>query len=572
MQDTTSNELRTLSQSRLHELLAEVLVQVEDIVASNRNRMDGLLEAVLGVASGLELDSTLRKLVRSATELVGARYGALGVLGADGMLSEFVHAGIDDATRDLIGPLPTGHGVLGVVIEEDKPLRLEHISTHPASIGFPAHHPPMDSFIGVPVRARGAVFGRLYLTEKRNGQQFNEDDEVILLALAAAAGVAVENARLYGEVRRRQRWLEAAGEITVELLDGSDPKDALRLVATKAQELTAAEFTIIAVPDPTDPPADVETLTVTVCVGRGATDFLGRKIPIAGSTIGAVFRDHVPRSVPQLALNNATGFGAGFGPALALPLGASKSVSGVLLTVRAAGGPLFEEHQLQVVASFADQAALVLQRAENLAARRQLDIVSDRDRIARDLHDHVIQRLFAVGLAMHGTHRRADNPEVAERISDHIDQLHEVIQDIRSTIFDLGTGPNNIQSSGRTLRSELHKVATDLTEDTDLRVAIRISGPLDVVPANLAEHAVAVVSEAVSNAVRHARATELTLTISVDDDLVIAVKDNGIGIPDSVARSGLHNLLLRARESGGSCTVAQQKSGGTRLVWSAPLP
>jgi len=294
---------RTLSEARLQQLLTEVRTGIENIVDISRSRMDALLEAVLAVSAGLELDATLRQIVRAATDLVGARYGALGVLDEGGMLGQFVFAGIDDADRELIGPLPTGHGVLGVVIEEAAPLRLENLSQHPASTGLPPHHPAMTTFLGVPIRARGEVFGRLYLTEKLDGQPFNDDDEVVVHALAAAAGIAIDNARLYEEVRRRQRWLEASGEITVELLGGADPVEALRLIAVRAMELTAADYTLIALPDGSvDPPAGVTELRVAVCVGMGAESITGLKVPVSGTTTGAVFTDHVPRNVDRLAL------------------------------------------------------------------------------------------------------------------------------------------------------------------------------------------------------------------------------------------------------------------------------
>jgi signal transduction histidine kinase len=500
--------------------------------------------------------------VQAAVDLVDARYGALGVLGDDGMLTKFVHVGIDDATRELIGPLPTGHGVLGVVIEDTKPLHLQDLSQHRASVGFPPHHPPMRTFLGVPIRARGEVFGRLYLTEKNSGPGFTPDDEVVLQALAGAAGIAVDNARLYEEARRRQRWLEATGEVTAEVL---------RLIANRARELTGADYTLIAVPhDPATevPPSEIAELTVAVCAGLDADTVTGRKIPIVGSTSGAVFADHVPRSVPSLAFGLADGLGVEFGPALALPLGAGESISGVLLAVRAPGSAKFDEHQLQVVSLFADQAALALQRAENQSARRELEVLADRDRIARDLHDHVIQRLFAIGLAIQGTHRRATSPAVTDRLAEHIDQLHTVIQDIRTAIFDLHTDPTDTPR----LRTTLHEAITELTADASLRTTIRMSGPVDVVPPRLAEHAVAVVREAVSNAVRHAHAHDLVVTISVDDNLVIDVTDNGIGLPDTVARSGLHNLHQRATDTGGSCTLQRPEDGGTRLIWTAPLP
>lgn len=559
---------RTLSQSHLQELLSEVQTGIESVVAINRSRMDALLDAVLAISTGLELDATLRQIVHAATHLVEARYGALGILDEHGMLGQFVYTGIDDATRELIGPLPTGHGVLGVVIEEAAPLRLENLSQHPASSGFPQHHPPMTTFLGVPVRARGEVFGRLYLTEKINGEPFTDDDEVVVHALAAAAGIAIDNARLYEEVRRRQRWLEASGEITVELLAGTDPAEALRLIANRALELTAADYTLIALPRVPDEPGTISELEVAVCVGMGADTITGRRIPLRGTTTGAVFADHVPRNVDRLAVDLAAGVGLNFGPALALPLRTSDSIAGVLLAVRSAGAAAFDESQLQVVASFADQAALALQYAESQTARRKLEVLADRDRIARDLHDHVIQRLFAIGLSLQSTKSRSQSPEITGRISDNIDQLQEIIQDIRTAIFDLQTD----SADSPTLRTAVRKLINELTADTALRTTIRISGPLDVVPAALAQHAEAVVREAVSNTVRHAQARRLTVTISVQDDLIVDVMDDGSGVPGTVARSGLHNLAQRAAEAGGTFTLAQPNGGGTQLTWSVPLP
>jgi len=549
-------------------LLTEVQDRIGEIV-DTRDRLDGLLEAVLAVSSGLELTETLRQIVQAAVDLVDARYGAVGVLGRDGMLTQFVYLGIDDAMRELIGDLPTGHGVLGVVIEEEKPLRLEDLSAHPTSVGFPPDHPPMRTFLGVPIRARGEIYGRLYLTEKSNGLPFTDDDEVVVQALAGAAGIAIDNARLYEATRRRQRWLEATAEVTAALLAGSEATDVLLLIANRALELTDADYTVIALPeDPEAVPDETSELIVVVCAGLATDTMMGRRIPIAGSTSGAVFTDHVPRSVDTLAFDLADGLGVAFGPALALPMGGGESSSGVLLALRSLGSSAFDEHQLQIVSSFADQAALALRQAESQAARRELEVLADRDRIARDLHDHVIQRLFAIGLAMHSTQRRAKAPAVAARLLDHVDQLHQVIQDIRVAIFDLQAGG----AGGPTLRSVLNEAITELTSDAPLRTTVRMSGPLDVVPPDLAEHADAVVREAVSNAVRHAQATELAVTVSVDDDVTIDVTDNGIGIPETVACSGLHNLRQRASQAGGTCEVSQPSGGGTRLLWSAPLP
>ncbi|MCI2418371.1 GAF domain-containing protein [Saccharopolyspora sp. K220] len=554
-----------LSRLRLRELLTQVQVRIEEVIGL-RDRMDGLLEAVLGISSELELDAALRRIVHTATDLVDARFGAIGVLGADGSLTQFVFEGVDDETQEKIGRLPTGHGVLGVVIEADKPLRLDDIAEHPASVGFPPHHPPMRSFLGVPIRARQETFGRLYLAEKRGGGAFTEDDEVVLQALAGAAGIAVDNARLFEEVRRRERWLDATSEITAELLAGTDSIDALQLIAERATELTAADYALIAVPVGDDP-GEVSELVITVSAGAGVDELVGRTIPISASTAGRVFRERVPRNVPKLPFDVTEGVDVQFGPALAVPMRADETISGVVLAIRAAGAAEFDENELQVVSSFADQAALALQRAEAQAARRELDVLADRDRIARDLHDHVIQRLFAIGMAMQGTQRREKAPALAGRLTEHIDQLHEVIQDLRASIFDLQATTENAVR----FRARVQRIITDLVGDNPIRITVRMAGPLDVLAPKLAENAEAVVEEAVSNTVRHAQATELSVTISLDGNLTIEVTDNGVGIPDAVAHSGLHNLAERAAQVGGRCTAEPLPAGGTRLLWTAPV-
>ena len=564
---------QSLTRARLGELLdqieIEIEVGIEDNMGSTRGRMDALLGAVLSVSSGLELEDTLRRIVQAAMDLVDARYGALGVLDEGGMLSRFIPVGIDDTVRSMIGALPTGRGVLGVVIEDDKPLRLTDLAQHPMSVGFPAHHPPMRTFLGVPVRARGEVFGRLYLTEKAGGQDFTDDDEIVVQALAGAAGIAIDNAHQYQQAHRRQRGLEATSQVTAELLADGDTTQALQLIASNAQELTTADCTLIALPTvPSPGAADTTDLIVTVCVGIGTDQLIGRRIPVRGSTTGAVFADHTARSVPHLAFDVAAGLGVEFGPALALPLGVGNPLTGVLLTLRGAGSPAFTEEELYLVSTFADQASLALQRADAQATRRELEVLADRDRIARDLHDHVIQQLFAIGLALNGIHRRVRQPEVADRLNRQIDELDQVIRDIRTVIFDLQAEPG----SHPHLRNELNDIIDELTSDLPLRTVTRTSGPLDSVPVNLAEHAHAVVREGISNTVRHANAHNLTVTVSLDDHLTITITDDGDGMPETTARSGLHNLTERAHQVAGICDVTRPDAGGTRLTWAAPVP
>ena len=553
----------TLSQLRLRELLTEVQDRVEQII-KGRDRLDGLVEAMLVVTSGLELDLTLRTIVHTAIELVDAQYGALGVRGEGHELVEFIYEGIDEATREKIGHLPEGRGVLGVLIDEPRPIRLDDIHRHSASVGFPAHHPPMRTFLGVPVRIRDEVFGNLYLTEKVTGQPFTEDDEVLVLALAAAAGIAIDNARLYEQSRARQSWIEATRDIGTELLAGTDPATVFRLIADEALKLTGSEGAFVLVPaDDEASSADVTELVVAETAGRVAV-VAGAAIPVAETAIGRAFMDRTPLRVEKLEVGNGP---ITAGPALVLPLRATDAVAGVLVAMRQDGVRPFTDDQLDMMAAFADQAALAWQLATTQRRMRELDVLTDRDRIARDLHDHVIQRLFAVGLALQGTIPRARSAEVQERLADTVDDLQAVIQEIRTAIFDLHGA-----SSGTTrLRQRLDEAIAQFA-GPDVRTRVQFQGPLSVVDATLADHAEAVVREAVSNAVRHGHATELSVDVNVADDLCIEAMDNGSGIPEDVTESGLANLRRRAEESGGSLSVEKVAGGGTLLRWSAPLP
>lgn len=555
----------TLSQLRLRELLAEVRDRVEEIV-EGRDRLDGLVDAMLSVTSGLDLDATLRTIVHTAIDLIDARYGALGVRGHDHELVEFIYEGIDEPTRHAIGPLPQGLGVLGVLIDDPQPIRLENIHDHPASVGFPAHHPPMRTFLGVPIRIRDEVFGNLYLTEKSSGQPFSEDDEVLTQALAAAAGIAIDNARLFEQSRARQAWIEATRDIATELLGGAEPARVYRLVAEEALKLTNADVAFVAVPaDDEAPVGDVDELVIIEAAGDTRRDAaVTPPIRLADSMIGNAFSTRTPLLAD--ALDTATGLLDDAGPALVLPMRTAESVAGVAVVLRRTGSHAFSAEQLEMMAGFVDQAALAWQSAVAQRRIRELDVLSDRDRIARDLHDHVIQRLFAVGLALQGTIPRTRAPEAQRRLAECVDDLQSVIQEIRTSIFDLQGG-----SSGSTrLRQRLDEAVAHFA-GADLRTTVQYVGPLSVVGTDLADHAEAVVSEAVSNAVRHARATELTVVVTIDDDLRVEITDNGVGVPENITESGLRNLRRRAEESGGHLTVEPADGGGTRLCWSAPL-
>ncbi len=554
----------TLSQLRLRELLLEVQDRIEQIV-EGRDRLDGLIDAILAITSGLKLDATLRAIVHTAAELVDARYGALGVRGYDHRLVEFVYEGIDEETRHLIGSLPEGRGVLGALIEEPKPIRLDDISRHPASVGFPLHHPPMRTFLGVPVRIRDEVFGNLYLTEKADGQPFSDDDEVLVQALAAAAGIAVDNARLFEESRTREAWIEATRDIGTQMLAGADPAMVFRLIAEEALTLMAGAATLVAVPlDDEAPACEVDDLVVVEVAGEISPAVKQMTVAVSGTSIGGVFHDRTPRRFDRLDL--AVDGPVEPGPALVLPLRAADTVAGVLVALRSADEQPFSDKQLDMMAAFADQAALAWRLATAQRQMREVEILTDRDRIARDLHDHVIQRLFAVGLTLQGAAPRARVPAVRESIYSSIDDLQEIIQEIRSAIFDLHAGPS--RATG--LRHRLDKVIDQLAIPA-LHTTVQYTGPLSVVDTVLANHAEAVLREAVSNAVRHANATSLAINVSVEDDVRVEVVDDGVGISGDITESGLRNLRQRADDAGGEFTVENMPTGGTLLRWSAPL-
>ncbi|NQE68717.1 sensor histidine kinase [Nocardia gamkensis] len=503
---------------------------------------------------------TLRALVRTATRLVDARYGALGVRGHGDRLVEFIFQGVDDLTPAHIGRAPRGQGVLGLLLAHPRPIRLDDLSEHSASVGFPPGHPPMGSFLGVPVRVGEEIFGNLYLTEKAGGQPFTDDDEAVVLALAAAAGIAIENARLYESARTRQAWIEATRDIATEFLAGTAPDLVLAQVVARARALTGSQQALLAVVAPATPPDEATELVVAQWFGPGPGP---ERVRIAGTVTGTAFTQRAPVQVPEAAAEDLGAAVGPAGPALVLPLQTADLALGVLIIARPPGAPPYPGDLIELTAAFTDQAALAMQLAETQRRMRELDVLADRDRIARDLHDHVVQRLFAVGLGLRATAARTQDPEVRQRLSAEMDGLQEVVQEIRTSIFDL--------HGGDPLRRRLEDAIRQQTADGAFRTSVRFVGPLSVVGDALADHAEAVVRESVSNAVRHSGGNRLAVEITVGDELTVLVEDNGAGMPAEVTSSGLANLAQRASMSDGRCTVGRTESGGTRVHWSAPL-
>ncbi|MGY1666706.1 GAF domain-containing protein [Geodermatophilus sp. SYSU D00696] len=552
----------SLAGMRLTELIGEVQDRLA-AVARNQARVQQLLDAFLSVSTGLDLETTLRRIVETACDLVDARYGALGVLAPHGGLAAFIHVGIDPEQAAAMGSLPEGKGVLGQLITEPYPLRISDLGAHPASVGFPPGHPQMRSFLGVPVLVRETVFGNLYMTEKRHGE-FTAEDEAVLTALAGAAGVAVDNARLYEEAEQRRRWATALSDVRAALLDPDAAGQAPRLIAERVAALTGAEAAWIVVG-----PDAGSCYQVEVQVGDGLEDLTGRRLDTATSPV----LDAVSRSEGIVTLDMAgvaydgPNAHVAWGPCLAVPLRSTHAEPAVVIAARRAGSPAFDPSVAGLVGAFADQTAIALDLAAQQRLARQLDVYEDRDRIARDLHDHVIQRVFAAGLGLQSVLPRVGDPQAQRRIREVVAQLDETVRDIRTSIFDLHTTDPSEEAGLR--RRVLDTVAGTAG---DLESTVRTSGAVDsLVTGDLATDVVAVAREAVSNAARHSGARHVTVTLDVGDEVVLEVVDDGRGIDARAARSGLRNLEERATRRGGGLAVEALPDGGTRLRWWAPL-
>jgi signal transduction histidine kinase len=555
---------------RLDDLLAEVQGRLQDVLAA-RDRMHALLEAVVAVGAHIDLETVLRRIVDAAIRLVDARYGALGVIGDNQQLAEFVPVGLDEDEIAAIDHWPDGRGLLGLLIRHPEPLRLADISRHPASFGFPAGHPPMRTFLGAPIRVRNEVFGNIYLTEKVGGGTFDDDDEAVLIALAAAAGVAVENARLYDEAQLQERWLRASGEVTSRLLSGSPPQEVLRLVTDLALELVGADLVVLALPD-----EDRRRLVIEYATGEGAERARGLVLPAHQSLSGSVLFSGEPLSTADFSHDERAADIAreslNLGPAVLVPLGTLGSrVRGVLTAGRTAGRMPFARAAADLVATFAAQAAVALELAEHRSEAERLSVFEDRDRIARDLHDLVIQRLYATGMSLEGAMPLIVRAEAATRVRTAVDAMDETIKDIRSTIFALQA--HGTEKPPGT-RARMLSVVDEMTGPLGFSPSLRLVGPLDdVVVGELAEQMLGALREALSNAARHAKAGRVDITIEAGNGAaVLRVRDDGIGIPAEVDRSGLRNLAERAALLGGTMTISSDKGAGTELAWQAPLP
>lgn len=551
---------------RLHidELLEQLLSRAGEVVAA-RDSLRKLLVANGSILGELSLPAVLRRVVEAACDLTGARFGALGVIAADGSLEQFIHVGMDPADVTAIGALPKGRGLLGTLIAHPWPVALSDIGADDRSAGFPPHHPPMNSFLGVPITLRDEVYGNLYLTESLAGA-FTPEDTQLAVSLAGTAAIAIENARLFRDSQRRQDWLEASTEITRRLLT-RPVENALRDIADKVMLLADADVVIVVLPV-----GDGRQLRIEVATGAGAADLTGRVYPDDGTLSQAAI--DTGQAIRIATANNAEHLRVHIsdvvlvGPVIALPLTGSGRPRGALLAGRLMGRAAFSLAELDMAATFAGHAAVALELADARVNQDRVTLLEDRDRIARDLHDHVIQRLFAAGLTVQSV--------LSGRVVDASDRLSRVVEDIDDTIRQIRTSIFALQrqTEGQlTVRAQLLLTADEVSTTMKQPPRIRFSGPMDtLVSADLLEDLRAVLRESLTNAARHAEPNTVEVDLAVADGwLTLDVVDDGIGIGSSDRSSGLSNMAHRAHRRSGSFSASPGADKGTRLQWKVPL-
>jgi signal transduction histidine kinase len=528
-----------------------------------------LLDAVLAVGSDLDLASVLTRIVESAVSLVDARYGALGVLDDAGTgLGQFITVGIDDETRAAIGPPPKGLGILGLLIADARPLRLADIAEHTGSAGFPPNHPPMRTFLGVPVRIGSRVFGNLYLTDKTTGEVFTDVDEELVLGLAAAAGIAINNADLFEEVRRAERERAGLQEIATALLAGTDTQTILEVVAARAREIVDADLATIALPTP-----GTDQMSIQVAIGKQSDAVLGRSFGASGTITGEVFETAEPvtlndlstdrrRTQPQVELGT-------IGPAVFVPLGAAGNVLGSLAVSRAVGSDPFRAGDVAVLRQFATQASVVIEQGRARDELHRLSLLENQERIARDLHDTVIQRLFATGLSLQGVSRLIREDEPRRRVEAAVDELDTTVRHIRTVIFDV----ESTRGAEGSLRRRVLEVTREASRPLGFTPHTTFDGLVDAeIGGPLGDDLIATLREALSNVARHAHATRVEVDVrAAAATAELRVRDDGVGLSASASPGyGLQNMRTRAEQHGGQCSISGSASG-TVVEWTVPL-
>ncbi len=541
------------------------------------SRVRALVEAGIAVTSELSLDALLEKLAETAAELTGARYAALGVISSSGTeLERFITVGVSDETRAAIGPEPRGKGILGVLIREARPLRLHDLATDARSVGFPPNHPPMRTFLGVPILLRGVAYGNLYLTEKGGGADFTDEDEELVTLLAAQAAVAIENARLYESSTRWLRQLESLNEVGNALVAEFDLPKLLALIAERLRGLVDARIVLIALP------AAAGTLRIAAADGDRAAELLGQRFPIGQSKSGHVLRSRHGERVddldadPDVDRDVTVPFGVTTG--LFVPLLTHERAIGVIVAHDKVGDdPRFSDDDVRVAETFAARAAVAVDLSERVARDALRRVVSaqelERRRLARELHDETGQALTSILLGLKAAEDAGGSPEAKEALASLRELVIETLHDVRRLAVELR--PRALDDFG--LVPALERLTETFAEQTGIDVRFEHTLEGERLPGDIETALYRIVQEALTNVVKHAGARRVSIVLTQRDRAVIAVvEDDGRGFErerDEEEDDGIGLVGMRERIGllDGRIDVQSTVGAGTTIVAEVPL-
>jgi two-component system, NarL family, sensor histidine kinase DevS len=544
-------------------------------VEASTDRTRALVEAGIALTSELSLDAVLQKLAETAASLTGARYAALGILDPSGaQLERFVTTGIDDEARAAIGDLPRGRGILGALIRDPEPLRLHDLHDDPRSVGFPPNHPPMQTFLGVPVRLRGTVYGNLYLTEKAGGVDFDSDDEAAVELLAAQAAVAIENARLYETATRWSQQLESLNEVMNVLVTEFDLDTLLALVAERLRELIDARLVAISLPQG-------DGLRMAAVAGEGAEEYAGLELSARSKTMRVLGRRRSERvdSVlddPEVEQDAARKLGAR--SALYVPLLVRDAAIGVIAAhdKQGAADLRFTDEDLRLAEVFAARAAVAVELRQRVARDALQRVVAaqelERRRLARELHDETGQALTSILLGLRGLEDVKDEATLKAAVGEVRELVRSTLQDVRRLAVELR--PKALDDFG--LVAALERLTESFAEQTGMTIEFVPNLPGDGRFAPEVETALyRLVQESLTNIVKHARAKSVSIVLTRRPDSVsVIVEDDGVGFePGRETGDGIGLIGMRERVGlfGGRVVIESRPGAGTTVVADVPL-
>jgi len=537
------------------------------------DRLRAIVGAGVALASELSLDVVLQRIVETAADLTGARYAALGVIDASGQaLERFVVTGIDPQTQEAIGDVPRGRGILGALIEDAKPLRLDDLTEDPRSVGFPPHHPQMRSFLGVPILLRGVAYGNLYLTEKADGAPFTDEDEELTTLLSSQAAVAIENARLYEAATRWLNQLESLNEISNALASEVDLSRLLDLIAARLRELMHARIVLIALPVPDG------SLIIRATDGEGSDELRGVRLERERSKTGRVLErrrsERVDSLIDDIEMDQEAGRRMGARTGVFVPMMLRDRAIGVISAHDKEGADArFSDEDVRLAEAFAGRAAVAVDLSERVASDALRRVVSaqelERQRLARELHDETGQALTSILLKLKTFEDIGD----AERLAEATSELREIVvatlQDVRRLAVELR--PKALDDFG--LVPAIERLVGTFREQTGIEVDLESRLGSDRLPREIETTLYRITQEALTNVVKHAQAKHVSIVLTRRDGSVAAlIEDDGRGISEA-GRDGLGLLGMRERIAlvDGRLEVESSPGSGTTVSVEVPV-